>query len=199
MIIISNPTAIANEIDIIHSLFEEGLELFHIRKPDFSEAKMKAFILAIGLDYNDKLVLHSHHHLAEDFGITRLHLSERKRKDISTKKLYEYNERRIRLSTSTHSIEDFNHLRLFFQYAFLSPVYPSISKENYHPKVDLFSEIKKRTNFNTQLVALGGIEFGNIKKIVESGFDQVALLGTIWNSNNPIENFKSCQQIVLSL
>ena len=198
MIVISNPTAIANEIQIIHSLFEEGLELLHIRKPEFSASEMKDFVNAIGLEFRKRLILHSHHDLAEDLEIIRLHLSEKERKEISTKTLYEYNERRIRLSTSTHSIDDFNHLRLFFQYAFLSPVYPSISKTNYQSEINLLEDIKNRTNFSTQLVALGGISPKNIGKTIKAGFDDVALLGTIWNTENPIQNFKLCQQIALS-
>jgi len=80
----------------------------------------------------------------------------------------------------------------------LSPVYPSISKENYHSKTELFEAIKTRTNYSTQLVALGGIESINIEKSLRNGFDNVALLGTIWNSENPIKNFISCQKIVHS-
>jgi len=192
MIIISNPIAVANEINLIHSLFEEGMELFHIRKPEFSEEEMVDFVFSIGLEYRNKLVLHSHHHLAEGFGIKRLHFSKKNIADNFLK------PDSFKLSTSTHSIEEFNALSNDFDYAFLSPVFPSISKENYAPKTDLFEEIKKRTNFETELVALGGIEAKNIKETIASGFDQVALLGTIWNSNNPIENFKLCQQIVLS-
>lgn len=198
MIVLSNPTAIANEISTIHSLFENGLELFHVRKPAFTASEMKGFVNAIGLEFRNKLVLHSHHHLADDLGIIRLHLSERERKEISTEALYEYNERRIRLSTSTHSIEGFNHLRLFFQYAFLSPVYPSISKTNYQSETNLLEDIKNRTNFSTQLVALGGISSENIGNIIKAGFDDVALLGTIWNSKQPVKNFELCHQIVLS-
>jgi thiamine-phosphate pyrophosphorylase len=193
MIIISNPTAIANEISTIHSLFEEGMELFHVRKPNFSEEEMKAFVATIELEYRNRLVLHSHHHLAEDFGINRIHFNSTNKANRFLKPV-SFNT----LSTSTHSIEQFNALSNDFDYAFLSPVYPSISKDNYVPKTDLFEEIKKRTNFDTQLVALGGIEFEKIKKILESGFDQVALLGTIWNSKNSLNNFKSCQQAVLS-
>lgn len=198
MIVITHPTAVANEINTIHSLFEHGLELLHIRKPEFSAIEMEKFVKAIGLEFRNKLVVHHHHHLAEDLGIIRLHLSEKERKEISTEKLYEYNERRIRLSTSTHSIEGFNHLRLFFQYAFLSPVFPSISKSNYQSETNLFEDIKNRSNFSTQLVALGGISSENIDKTIKAGFDDIALLGTIWNTENSIQNFKLCQQIALS-
>lgn len=198
MIVISNPTAIANEINSIHALFERGLELFHIRKPEFSAEEMKTFVTAIGLEYRNKLVLHSHHQIAEDLGINRLHFSEKMRKQIDPETLYHYNEKRIHLSTSIHTIEAFNDLRIFFQYAFLSPVYNSISKENYKSKIDLLNAIQNRTNYQTELVALGGIEAENIQKTLAAGFDDVALLGTIWNTNQPIKNFELCQQTVLS-
>ncbi len=174
------------------------MELFHVRKPEFSAEEMKAFVTAIGVEYRNKLILHSHQHLAEELGINRLHFSEKTRAEIEHETLYHYNEKRIHLSTSIHTIEAFNDLRIFFQYGFLSPVFASISKENYVPKTDLFEEIKNRSNFNTKLVALGGISTANIKQTLEKGFDDFALLGNIWNSENPIKNFELCQQIVLS-
>lgn len=195
MIVISNPTAITNEIKMIHSLFECGLELFHVRKPEFSAAEIKTFVTAIGLEYRKKLVLHSHHHLAQNLGINRIHFTEKNR--TKTNPIRVPNPDRV-ITTVTHTIEDFNLLENYFDYAFLSPVYSSISKQNYNPKIDLLEAIKERTNFNTKLVALGGIEAQNIKKTLDAGFDDVALLGTIWNSKQPIKNFELCQQIVLS-
>ena len=193
MIVISNPTAIANEIKTIHALFECGLELFHVRKPDFSAEEMKAFVTAIGLEYRNKLVLHSHHNIAEELAVNRIHFSSTNRPDKFSKE-----GGIIIKSTSTHTIEEFNSISNNFDYAFLSPIYPSISKQNYVSKKNLFKEIKKRSNFNTKLVALGGIEAQNIKKTLDAGFDDVALLGTIWNSKQPIKNFELCQQIILS-
>ncbi|GEC71798.1 thiamine-phosphate pyrophosphorylase [Flavobacterium flevense] len=193
MIVISNPIAIANEINTIHALFEEGMELFHVRKPNYSETEIKDFVATIGLEYSQKLVLHSHHHLAEDLGINRIHFTEKAR----TNPIRVSNPDRI-ISTSIHSINEFNSLSNHYEYAFLSPVFSSISKENYAPKTDLFEEIKKRTNFNTQLVALGGVSAANVKQTLEKGFDAIALLGTIWNSEKPIKNFILCQQIVHS-
>lgn len=193
MIVISNPTAIANEINTIHVLFEHGLELFHVRKPKFSAEEIKKFVSAIGLEYRNKLVLHGHHHLTEGFGINRIQMNSVRVLDSDR-----VNPEKNIFSISTHSIDQFNSLSNDYNYAFLSPVYPSISKENYMPKTDLLNAIKSRTNFNTKLVALGGIEAQNIKKTLDAGFDDVALLGTIWNTNQPIKNFELCQQIVLS-
>jgi hypothetical protein len=41
MIIISSPTPQVGEIETIHSLFENGLELLHVRKPEFTNSKWK--------------------------------------------------------------------------------------------------------------------------------------------------------------
>lgn len=196
MIVITNPSAISGEMSIIDSLLEEGLSLLHIRKPEFSAVEMAHFIDKIKVEFRSHLVLHSHHELAEGFGINRIHLSEKDRKhshDFPAKF-----SKTCRYSTSTHSIEDFNSLEKDFEYAFLSPVFKSISKEDYFPEKDLFEELKSKTNFNTKVIALGGIDFENIKKTLKNGFDDVALLGSIWNSENPVKQFKLCQQIAHS-
>ncbi|AOW09122.1 thiamine phosphate synthase [Flavobacterium gilvum] len=198
MIVITNPFSVKDEIDILHTLFEEGLELLHIRKPDFSEGEMKSFLSEIKSDWRQRLVLHSHHQLAEDFGINRIHFTEKNREINIPNRFSKPVRSPFTASTSTHSIEDFNALDTFFDYAFLSPVFPSISKENYQSETDLFEAIKKRKNFKTKLIALGGIEANNLKYVLETGFNNVALLGTIWKTNKPIENFKLCQKIVLS-
>lgn len=202
MIVISNPNSTANEISIIHSLFEEGMMLFHVRKPNFSESEMKQYLSNINQNYRERLVLHSYHNLAEKFNTKRIHFSENKRRVIQmlpNKLPFDYYIKNgFHLSTSVHTIEDFNALEDIFEYAFLSPIYPSISKENYLPKTDMFEVIKERNNYTVQLIALGGIESKNIEQTLKNGFDNTALLGTIWNSNNPIENFKLCQKIALS-
>ena len=197
MIVITNPSFIEDEIKIIHSLFEEGLCLLHIRKPDFSNLEMAHFINSIKMEFRSKLVLHSHHDLAKDFGINRIHFSKKDRNSPSRfSKPCECKNQFI--STSTHSIEDFNSLENDFDYAFLSPVFKSISKENYESKTDLFKALKSRTNYKTKIIALGGIHSENIRKTLENGFDNIALLGAVWSNTNPVKEFKLCQQIVLS-
>ena len=194
MIVFSNPIALRDEIDIIHSLFEDGLDLFHVRKPGYSLAEMQQFLQQIKSDYREKLALHTHHQLADDFGINRIHFSEKDRKHANEFPARFSKPCRYK-STSTHSIHDFNTLENHFDYAFLSPVFPSISKQNYLPNTNLVEAIKSRTNFKTKVIALGGITSENITKTLESGFDDVALLGTIWNNENLLNQFKLCQKI----
>lgn len=197
MIVISNPTEIVNEVSIINSLFDEGMEWFHIRKPNYSKEELRSFLLAINLSYYSKLVLHQHHDLANEFQIKQLHFTEKDRLD-KIPVSYSKPDWCKSLSTSVHSIEDFNGLPNVYNYAFLSPIYPSISKQNYLPTKNAFKEIKKRTNQHTKLIALGGISLDNVEEVLQNGFDDFALLGALWNAKNPIEKFKKCQQIAHS-
>ena len=194
MIVITNPIPVANEINIIHSLFENGLELLHIRKPDYSEAEMKSFLLEIKSDWREQLVLHSHHQLASEFGINRIHFTEKVRTEISEESLKKWKKSGFTLSTSVHQMIDFEALSNVFDYAFFGPVFESISKQDYISNLDFKKELKQRKNNKTALIALGGITSERIKTALQYGFDDVALLGTIWNSSNPIENFKICQK-----
>jgi thiamine-phosphate pyrophosphorylase len=198
MILISNSIPIENEINLIHQFFKEGLQLFHVRKPDFSTAEMKAFLSEIKSDYRQNLVLHSHHQLAVAFGIHRIHFTEKKRNETLEESLKKWKQKGFTLSTSIHKMVNFEKLSDVFDYAFFGPVLESISKPNYSSDIDFEKELKQRNNNKTALIAIGGITSDKIKTTLKYGFDDVALLGTIWNSNNSVENFKLCQQIVLS-
>ena len=194
MIVITNPFSIENEHQIIHQLFEEGLALLHVRKSAYSEKEMRSFLSNIDDKFHSKLVLHEQHHLVQEFKINNIHLKEKNRIELSEnfQKTVSY------LSTSVHNINDFNELSTDFDAAFLSPVFESISKVGYGKNSNILETIVNRTNFNTELVALGGLDENNIKKALDSGFDSVALLGSIWLQDNPIQKFKQCQKIVHS-
>jgi thiamine-phosphate pyrophosphorylase len=154
---------------------------------------MNLFLSKIGKEYWSRLVLHQQHQLALDFGVNRIHFTENARASLDLESTN--NRDGFIKSTSTHSIIDFNTLDTCFEYAFLSPIYQSISKPDYKSDLDVPKAVAERTNFKTKLVALGGISTQNIDRTYKSGFDGVALLGSIWNTNQPIQNFKLCQKI----
>ncbi|WP_300485345.1 thiamine phosphate synthase [Flavobacterium sp.] len=188
MIVITSPDSVTNEFDIISEMFQEGLSLLHIRKPDFSITEMQQYLDRLPILFRHKLVLHQHHELAEAFGINRIHIreSDRATPDRFPKPV------RCYYSTGTHTVKEFNNLQDHYTYAFLSPVFKSISKPGYQSSENLLETIKNRTNHNTKLIALGGITISNMALAMESGFDTIALLGTLWNSPDPVKNFREC-------
>lgn len=192
MIVITSPDIITNETAIIHRLFEEGMNLLHIRKPKMLKSELTKFINNIDKAYHPKLVMHQYYELAEDFDIRRFHITEKNRVGFyeCTKKLKD--KPNVVFSTSTHTIEEFNGLPTVFQYAFLSPVYESISKQGYKSGHDILASVQQRANFTSRLVALGGITHTNCINTITCGFDDIAVLGAIWNAKHPLEEFKKC-------
>ena len=187
IIVISNPEPILNEQAVIHQLFDEGLEIFHIRKKDFSESEMRKFIEQIPEKYFNRIVLHSHYHLADEYNLKGIHVpvSNNNARSCGT------------LSVSFHSMNEIEKFDAKFDYGFLSPLFDSISKEGYKSSFNL-TEVKEffrtyplgRTGEGLFLIALGGIDEDKIDSIKELGFSGIALLGAVWQSENPLEKFK---------
>lgn len=182
-----------NETELINELFQEGLNLLHIRKPFINSEEMADFIQKIDSEFHHQLVLHSHYDLAKDFNISRFHFREIDRQNDLYKSFADKT-----ISTSVHDIETFNELNEEWEYAFISPVFPSISKKGYGENSNILNDIKKRDNPNVKLMALGGINENNIHEVFNNGVDGVALLGSIWESDEPLNVFKKCRQNALS-
>lgn len=192
LIVISSPTPVIKEASLINQLFDEGLPVFHLRKPESSSQELVLLLQEIDPIHYSKITLHNHHYLAKSFGINRLHYTEASRKQLTTIDLSEQKVENT-LSTSVHNVSDYKNLTEHFSYAFLSPVFDSISKPDYQAQKFDLTEVDK--NSNTKLIALGGINETNCNKAFEMGFDGIALLGAIWKDNDGINNFKKISQI----
>ncbi|MCD1115698.1 thiamine phosphate synthase [Chryseobacterium turcicum] len=189
IIVITPEELVENETEIINKLFQEGLDLLHLRKPFINEDEMTNFIQKIDSKFHSQLVLHSHYDLAEIFNISRFHFREIDRLN----NLYKSFTDKI-ISTSVHDIEAFNELNEEWEYAFISPVFPSISKKGYGENSTVLNDLKNRKNQNVKLIALGGINEKNMNEIFEYEIDGVALLGAIWENDEPLHVFRKCKE-----
>jgi thiamine-phosphate pyrophosphorylase len=140
------------------------------------------------------LVLHGYGDLGKDHHISRLHFREADR----NAGIYKSHIGKNILSTSVHDMETYNALGKEWEYSFFSPVFPSISKKGYGEDLSLIEELRYRTNQEVKLIALGGINENNICKVFENGADGAALLGAVWESDQPLNTFKKCRQNALS-
>jgi thiamine-phosphate pyrophosphorylase len=193
LIVISNPSAIDNEADIINALFAEGLNLFHLRKPKSTEDEISELLSKIDSKYHSKIALHQHYALAERFQVKRIHFSESLRLQTPEDALIPWKERGFILSTSIHSLNSIASLSSSFSYAFLGPFFESISKPGYGPDGKNMIILEKTSQRNTRIIALGGITPDKIDKVKHANFDGAAVLGFIWNNpDNAVANFKAC-------
>src|SRR5687768_7155909 len=81
LIAISHPEFIPNESERINALFRAGLMRLHIRKPHCNVADLSQLIGEIDPAFHANIALHSHHELAAEFGIKRLHFPEKLRQE----------------------------------------------------------------------------------------------------------------------
>lgn len=175
LIVISHTEIIENEFQLIHSLFNKGLEYFHIRKPLFSFDETKDFINKIDNKFHQRIVIHNHYELINEFNLKGIHGSIDKVNSflIENDCLYSY---------SCHSFDEIKSINSNPEYVFLSPLFDSISKQDYKAAFD-FKELKiflNQFNLNKKIIALGGLSKGNIPIAYNLGFSGVALLGNIW-------------------
>ena len=192
--VISSPTAVTAEAGIINVLFEEGLEILHIRKPDTEVDELRALIEKIHSKYHHQIVLHQHHEIANDYGIKRWHIPEIKRHEMSDESLAALKKDSNILSTSIHQIEAYNILPASFDYTFFGPVFSSISKRGYTSVIP-GSFIFPVQISNTKVIAIGGIDATNIHQVRQMKFSGAAVLGTIWQKpQESIQQFKAVQK-----
>lgn len=195
MILVITPELIVpNETEVINQMFQEGLDLLHIRKPWISRNEMIEFITQIDETFHSQLVLHTHYDLGKEYGISRFHFREIDRQEEKYRTFTEGNT----VSTSVHHIITYNTLEKEWEYAFISPFFPSISKKGYGMNSTIKEEIQNRNNPDVKLIALGGISDNNIQEVFEADVDGAALLGAIWESEEPLKVFRKCRNVLMS-
>ncbi|WP_313093403.1 thiamine phosphate synthase [Chryseobacterium flavum] len=195
MILVITPELIVpNEPDSINQMFQEGLDLLHIRKPWISRNEMIEFITQIDESFRSQLVLHTHYDLGKEYHISRFHFRETDREQGKYKLFVPENI----ISTSVHDIRTYNTLDKEWEYAFISPFFPSISKKGYGLGSTIKEEIKYKNNPDVKLIALGGINEENIHEVFESEADGVALLGGVWENKEPLKVFRKCRSALMS-
>lgn len=149
---------------------------FHVRKPSWSIVKLRAYLSSLPEEWRRIVVLHQHFELEFEFEIKGIHLNEKN-------KLKSFKKNTV-ISASYHSLIDLQCETRKFDYVFLSPIFDSISKPDYHSSFDHQKLVKKVSAIPFKVIALGGISNRNISQCKEMGFAGVALLGSFWSGNS---------------
>jgi thiamine-phosphate pyrophosphorylase len=189
IVVISSPDSTPHEADTINALLSEGLPVFHVRKPDWSAVQMDAMVSKILPQFRSKITVHSHHAQADDWGLTRLHFPVALRSTIRPDVFVDIAAHKM-ISTSCHSLEEFQNLPGGFSYSFCGPVFSSISKPGYESEFLFNRDLIVSSQDKTRIFALGGIDETNISRIYALGFKGAAMLGAIWTSNEPLAKYR---------
>jgi thiamine monophosphate synthase len=169
--VITSPGEVPREAECMEGLLEAGLERLHLRKPGWA---VEVLLERLAPRWGSRLVVHGSAELAARYGVERVH--------------------RVN-STSVHSWEEFRALPPGLDYAFISPVFDSISKPGYRAAADLL-EIPPGP-LPCRPVGLGGVSADTIGLMLTRGWTGAAVLGWIWEKpREAVSRFEQLKKII---
>ncbi|MET4140241.1 thiamine phosphate synthase [Pedobacter sp. UYP1] len=195
LIAVTRPDYFQGEGELINGLFEAGLQLLHLRKPENNEAEFMRLMLEINPDYYRAISIHQHHELANRFSIRRLHYPEKLWKLTSQQKRTELVTEGFHLSRSVHEwalLED----TAFLDYVFFGPVFNSISKVGYQSIVDRDFSLSAVPE-GLKVFGIGGVTAALFQELRRMKFDGAVVLGALWN--HPSGALKEFEKMLTSL
>lgn len=198
LIIVTRPTFFVEEDKIITALFEEGLDILHLRKPETPAMYSERLLTLIPEKYHKRIVTHEHFYLQEEFNLMGIHLNSRNPKEPDD---YSGN-----VSCTCHSLEEVKNKKHFYDYLFLSPIYDCITRPEITAgfTAEELHMAGKNKLIDSKVMARGGITADNIREVKKYGFGGAVIMGDLWNKFNPctdrdyqgiIEHFKKLKKI----
>lgn len=174
LIVITTPQFFEGEVAAVTSLFQNGLEILHLRKPGASAKEIEHFLRQLPMEYMPRIVTHEQFQLASTLGLKGIHLNGRNPRVPTGYTGH--------ISCSCHSLEEVLRHKPDCDYVFLSPIYDSISKKGYSSAYssDVLREAQQTGIVDSKVMALGGINLEHLAEIESLGFGGAVLLGDIW-------------------
>lgn len=186
---------IPNEIHLLNLLFCNGLEVFHLRKDlhckhlgggeKYTEERVRNYIERIPIYFRNRIILHSHFHLIEEYGLLGAHFTKKYsyQEYLKNKGIQNNKKPFKKIGFSLHSTAEITEYDDTYDYLFLSPIFDSISNIGYNSKFNLtrLKSFLETTSVQSDIMALGGMNHTKVEKVNELGFSGLSLLGHIWS------------------
>lgn len=178
LIVVTAPTFFVEEDKIITALFEEGLDILHLRKPETPAMYSERLLTLIPQKYHKRIITHEHFYLQEEFSLMGIHLNTR-----NPKEPHDYSGH---ISCPCHSLDEVRNKKHFYDYLFLSPIYNCITKTGVTSgfTAEELRQAEKSKIIDSKVMALGGITSDNILEIKDYGFGGAVIMGDLWNKFN---------------
>jgi thiamine-phosphate pyrophosphorylase len=179
--VLTLPVLFDGEVELLEGLLEAGLEKLHVRKPGVGQDALEGLLQRLAPRWGSRMVLHGSCELAVRYGIPQVHGSVAF-KDGSGRSgggPFVGTGAPVAVSTSVHSWEEFRALPDGLSYAFISPLFDSISKRGYQAGAGLLR--RPEGGLPCLPMGLGGIGADTIGEMLRQGWKAGAVLGWIWD------------------
>lgn len=187
------PYSVFEEAKKINILFENGLDVIHIRKPDYSNKKIMKIIDGIDSKYHNKIVLHNNYSLIKKYSLKGIHVDFSKLNNLVGSLYYKYLKKRYSLTISSNviNIDSENINNSIVDYVFSGPVYTKFTETSIVLNKNLFTISSKINKVNKEVYAINCFTINNIKATLNAGFTGPVLQSFIWKSEDIINAFKT--------
>lgn len=179
LILFTQPNYFIEENQIVNVLFDEGLDILHLYKPDTTPIYAERFLTLIPEKYHKRIIVHDHFYLKDEYRLKGIHLSDRNpfipEKYSGT------------VTATSRTLEGVVADKKNCDYVFLSNVFDSISVpelKSLHTAESL-REATRKGIIDKHVMAMGGISADNILRIKDFGFGGAAIRGAIWQLFDP--------------
>lgn len=178
LILLSRPDFFVEEDQVLTTLFEEGLDILHLRKPKSEPIFCERLLTLIPEEFHRRIVVQDHFYLKEEFSLLGIHLSHHNPTPPD--------DYRDIVSRTCYTLDEVRELKPASKYVVLKNVFDSISEPRY---VSRFTEQEllgaaKDGTVDHRVMAQGGISLENIERVRELGFGGVVIRGDIWKRFN---------------
>lgn len=176
--IISQPKFFVEEDKIITTLFDEGLDLLHLYKPDSEPVYFERLLSLIPEDYHRKIVIHEHYYMKQEFDLAGIHLDSYDQQPPSGY--------RGKISRSCKHLEMLKELKKQSDYVFLHNIFDSahqpVTKASF--TIPELHDASRSGLIDKHVYALGGMTADNVRWAKDEGFGGVVICGDLWGRFN---------------
>lgn len=178
LLLLSSPTFFVEEDKILATLFEDGLDVLHLRKPGSEPVYCERLLTLLPDRYHNRIVANDHFYLKEEFGLAGIHISHH---NPTMPESY-----RGQKSCTCYSIEDLPRCKQEFDYVILKNVFDSISEPNYKSRYTLeqLKDASRRGYIDRHVMAQGGVSLELIPQVRDLGFGGAVIRGELWKRFN---------------
>lgn len=178
LLLLSSPNFFVEEDKILATLFEEGLDILHLRKPHSEPVYCERLLTLLPQKYHQRIVTNDHFYLKEEFDLMGIHLSERNPeiphgyKGVTTQTCY--------------SLEELAEAKKKNQYVILRNVYDSTSDKESKAAYthEQLRDASRRGLIDKRVMAQTGITLENIESVRDLGFGGAVVCSDIWKRFN---------------
>ncbi len=178
LILLTSPDFFIEEDKILTALFEEGLDVLHLRKPHSEPVFCERLLTLLPDQYHQHIVVHDHFYLKEEFGLMGIHLSHHNPTPPP--------DYRDMVSRTCYTLEEVQEVKSKSKYVILKNIFDSISEPQYVSRFtdEDMAQATRQGIIDKHVMAQGGISLEHIPQIRQYGFGGVVIRGDLWKRFN---------------